>query len=225
MYLHDLQEKLKIPPVPGRKRVVLISTGSYCPIHIGHLQNFDNVAKFLKDKCNIDPLVGYISPSGDCYVSGKLGPDCILFHHRYEMVKLACYEHNSRPNVFPIYPDPWEGLQPTFIPFPKVRQHFEDVMKQLFPKEEITVLYIAGSDVFNKCRLYKSHSFVGVARAGYNANGDQRPERDIYICNDPEYYKSFNDVSSTQLRDLMKKGKSLQGLTFNSVIEYMKENL
>ena len=93
MHLHEIQEKLrKLSQVPGRKQAVIISTGSYCPVHIGHLQNFDIAAKYLSEKHNIDTLAGYISPSCDSYVSQKFGSDSILFLHRYEMVKLACYE-------------------------------------------------------------------------------------------------------------------------------------
>lgn len=225
MHLHDVQEKLKTPPIPGRKRAILVSTGSYCPIHKGHLENFDVVAKFLSEKCAIDSIVGYISPSSDSYVSHKLGHESIYYYHRYEMVKLACYEHNSHPNVLHVFPDPWEGLQPNFVHFPQVRQHFEDVMKQLFPKENLLVLYIAGADVFNKRKLYKQSNFIGVFRNGFKANGYAVPERNIFMCNDQEYYKLISDISSTQLRDLMKKGKSLNGYTFNSVITYIKDNL
>ena len=106
MHLHELQSKLKTPPIFGRKRAVLVSTGSYCPVHKGHLQNFDIAAKFLSEKCNIDPLVGYISPSCDLYVSNKLGDENIFYEHRYEMVILACFEHNSLPNYIKVFPDP-----------------------------------------------------------------------------------------------------------------------
>lgn len=225
MHLHDIQAELKTPPTPGRKRAILVSTGSYCPIHKGHLENFDAVAKFLSEKCKIDPIVGYISPSCDSYVSHKLGQESIYYLHRYEMVKIACYEHNSQPNVLHVFPDPWEGLQPDFVPFPQVRQHFEDVMKQLFPKENLLVLYIAGSDVFNKCKLYNRNNFIGVYRNGNKANGYPVPERNIFICNDQKYYSLISDISSTQLRDRIKKGKNLNGYTFNSVISYINDNI
>lgn len=226
MHLHEIQEKLReLPQVPGRKHAVIISTGSYCPVHIGHLQNFDIAAKFLSEKHGIDTLAGYISPSCDSYVSKKFGSDSILFLHRYEMVKLACYEHNAQKNIINIFPDPWEGLQPSFVSFHKVRDHFDEVLKKLFPKEKIIVLYIAGSEQFNKSKLYDCDNFIGISRPDCPVKGNSRPEKNIYVCNDPEYCNSFSDTSSNNLIDRIKKNQSLKGITFDSVISYIKDEL
>lgn len=65
MEFQELRVKLESPPTKGRKRAILVSTGSMCPIHKGHLTMFDIAARFLKEEFEIDPLVGYISPSCD----------------------------------------------------------------------------------------------------------------------------------------------------------------
>ena len=225
MDISELQQKLQTPATKGRKRAVLLSTGSLCPIHKGHLTNFDVAAKFLSEKCNIDPLVAYISPSCDLYVGYKLGSDSIPFKHRYEMTKLACNEHNQNSDIINVYPDSWEGLQPDFVDFPSVREHFVDELNKLFPNEDLIVLYVTGADHFNKCGLYNSKGYVAISRIGYKIRGKTRPERDIYVCNDDEYGKYFSDVSSTAIRDAMRQGSSIDGLTYDSVVKYLKENV
>lgn len=220
-----LQKKLEIPPTEGRKQAVLLSTGSLCPIHKGHLQIIDVAAKFLSEKCQIDPLVGYISPSCDLYVGSKLGPELIPFQQRYEMVKLACEEHNQIPGALPIIPDSWEGLQPDFIDFPYVKKHFENQLKKLFPDKNLLLLYVTGADHFNKCGLNRASGYVAVSRVGYKINGSTCPERNLYICSTPEYNEFYSDTSSTIIRNAMKKGQSIDGLTYDSVVKYLNENV
>lgn len=141
------------------------------------------------------------------------------------MVKLACYEHNAQKNIINIFPDPWEGVQPSFVSFHKVRDHFEEVLKKLFPKENIIVLYIAGSEQFNKRKLYDCNNFIGISRPDCQVKGISRPEKNIFVCNYPEYCNSFSDTSSTTLIDKIKKKQSLKGITYDSVITYINGNL
>ena len=218
----ELRKKLNKPATLGRKRAVLVSTGSFNPVHKGHLQNIDLASKFLSEKCNIDVLVAYISPSSDIYVSHKLGDELIPFDHRYEMVKLACDAHNSQEDAVPIIIDKWEGTQPFFVPFPVVRQRFQDEIEKDFPDENLLVLYVAGADQFNKCRLYRSKYYVGISRIGYEIRGNTIVERNIYVCNDKEYEKHYSDISSTAIRDARSNRESIENLTYQSVIDYLQ---
>lgn len=218
----ELRKKLKTPATPGRRRAVLVSTGSFNPVHKGHLQNIDLAAKFLSEKCEIDVLVAYISPSSDIYVSHKLGKELIPFDHRYEMVKLACDDHNSNEKLVPIIIDRWEGSQPFFVPFPQVRQYFEETIHDDFPDENLLVLYVAGADQFNKCRLYKSCFYVGISRLGYEIHGETNIKRNIYVCKEKEYEELYSDISSTAIRDAKYKGQSIDDLTYKSVVDYLQ---
>lgn len=221
----ELRKKLEIPPRNGRQQAVLLSTGSLCPVHKGHLQILDIAARFLSEKCNVDPLVGYLSPSCDKYVNNKLGSDSISFKDRIEMVKLACNEHNQIPGVIHIYPDSWEGLQSKFINFPEVRNHFEEELKKLFPDKEFLVLYVTGADHFNRCGLSSSRGYVAISRVGYNIETKTDPRRNLYICNDPEYSEMYSDISSTAIRNANKKGQNIENLTYGSVVKYLREVL
>lgn len=223
MDFQELQNKLKTPPTPGRKRAVLLCTGSLCPVHQGHLQILDIASKFLSEECNIDSLVAYISPSCDSYVFYKLGNDMIPFTHRFEMLKLACNEHNSQPNVIPIIPDSWEGLQPDFVDFPEVRKHFVKEIKKAFPDQDLHVLYVSGADHFMKCRLYNGYGYVGISRVGYKIQATSNYEHDIYVCNDPKYQNYYSDASSTAIRKAKEKKQSIDGLTYASVVKYLHD--
>lgn len=219
----ELRKKLQTPPIPGRRRAVLLSTGSFCPVHKGHLQNIDLAAKFLSEVHQIDTLVAYISPSCDLYVGHKLGSDCIPFQHRYNMVKLACDVHNQDKNSIQIIIDPWEGSQPIFVPFPYVLEHFQEEIENDFPNENLLVLYVAGSDQFNKCKLYRSSYYVGISRVGYEIIGNTDINRHIYICKDQKYEKYFSDISSTAMREARENGQSIDHLTYEPVVKYLHE--
>lgn len=221
MDLTELRKQLQTPPTKGRRRAILLSTGSFCPVHKGHLQNIDLAAKFLAEKHNVDSLVAYVSPSCDSYVSHKLGDECIPFEHRFQMVKLACDEHNSQKNVLKIIPDSWEGNQPNFVPFPSVLDHFYHIIHREFPGQHLMVLYIAGADHFNRCSLYKKRYYVGISRIGYQIKGDTNAERHTYICKDEKYSKYFSDISSTMMRNARAQGESFDHLTFAPVAEYL----
>lgn len=70
-YLKKLLQKFNLEG--ERKRSILISTGSFCPIHKGHLQLIDNAAIFLSRDHSNDTLVGIISPESDFTVKLKYG--------------------------------------------------------------------------------------------------------------------------------------------------------
>lgn len=217
-----LKEKLKRPLIPGRKRAVLISTGSFCPVHRGHLNNIDIAAKFLSEMHKIDTLVAYISPSCDSYVFNKLGNDYIPFNHRFEMIQLACQSHNKHDNAVQIIPDNWEGSQSYFVPFPEVLKHFQKVIHKNFPRENLLVLYVSGADHFNRCELYRKKCYVGISRVGYKINGKTCEHRNIYICKDKRYEKYFSDTSSTAMRQAKEKGEPIDKFTYYSVVKYLQ---
>lgn len=224
MDFRELRNKLKEPASPDRRRAVLLSTGSFCPVHKSHLRNIEIAAKFLSESHQIDTLVAYISPSCDLYVKHKLGKECIPFNDRYEMVRLACDVHNSDDkNSVKIIIDPWEGNQPYFVPFPSVLERFQDEIQNNFPSENLIVLYVAGADQFNRCKLYRSSCYVGISRIGYQIKGDSCIERNIYICKDEKYEKYFSDISSTSIREARQKGIEINNLTYEPVVEYLRD--
>src|SRR5690348_11724332 len=52
--------------------VILLLSGSFNPVHWMHVESFNLVRRFLEQR-NMTVLAGYIAPSSDNYVYGKLG--------------------------------------------------------------------------------------------------------------------------------------------------------
>lgn len=198
-YIEELKKLLSLhPPVEGRRRSVLVSTGSFCPIHKGHLKLFDTAARFLSEEYKIDSLIGIISPTSDLFVSNKFRSASIPFEHRYEMTKLACLEHNKEiqnGEGLMIVPDEWEGTRIDFYDFQIVYEKFKHDIEQLFPDEDLLVLYVCGGDLFIKRQCYMRKGFVGISRPGFQIESKTSVENDIYVCNDKKYAGVYTDAT------------------------------
>lgn len=130
------------PPIEGRSRAVLIFTGSFCPMHKGHLKLLDTAAKFLSNVHQIDSVL-ILSPSIDGFVRYRFKDEMIGYEDRYEMLKLGCNEHNMSitddEGLF-IIPDSWEGTRKRFYDYPEVLKHFRLEISRLFNDENLLVL-------------------------------------------------------------------------------------
>lgn len=220
--LDTLREKLNShPQIEGRQRGILLTTGSLNPIHRMHLTIFDIAAKHLSEECNIDVLLGFVSPSCEQYVQNKLGQEAIPFDQRFQMCNLAVSEHNqSEYKNVDIEVDPWEGLQnPEFIDFPEVRARLDSLIQKEFPQENLIVFYLCGLDHFLKCRLDNWNNVIAVVRPPYTIQLQNDPSRGIYLLFDDR----MEDVSSTEIRKRREKHLSISDLTFSSVENFLKE--
>ena len=131
----------------GKKQnVILLSTGSYNPIHRMHLEILNIAYKFLLSLKDFNVLCAFISPSADSYVKYKMSP-LIPFEKRCEMVKTAIEEYKSESDL-KIFLHTWEGSKEEFIDFPYV---IKEIQKEL-KKYKIKLFYVCGLDLFSKCR-------------------------------------------------------------------------
>ena len=209
---------------PERLKVVLLITGSMCPVHKMHLNALKMAGEYLEKHYNYNVLGGFISPSNDAYVFGKLGDKAIPFTDRVNMCRLAVDELNFS---FPVVVDAWEGNIPEFMNYDLVRDHLSLAIRDKFPGEKILVLYVSGLDHFERCRIGEWwYKVVTVMRPGALVQGRPvpqqpvgSPERFIYVCTDTKGV----DVSSTMIRDRISAGESIDDLTFHSVAKYIDE--
>src|SRR6266496_4104605 len=89
---------------PSKTPIVLLTTGSMNPIHKQHYNNFEIAKREIESRLSkVKVIAGYISPSQDCYVFGKLGKYAIPIDKRIEMCKLAVDKSDW------IDVDSWEG--------------------------------------------------------------------------------------------------------------------
>jgi len=143
---------------------VLLTTGSFCPIHVGHIKMMEAAKKAVEDR-GFQVIGGYISPSHDEYVSIKNADKAIPIYHRIQQIKFAIKDYPW------IDVDPWEGI------FARVAINFTDVIERLslylkrHLNKEIPIFYVCGGDNqrFAKTFYDKGHCVI-VSRPGYVAS-------------------------------------------------------
>lgn len=127
-------------PGSGGKEAVLLATGSFAPIHAGHLAMM-NCARAYAQKLGWNVTGGYLSPSHDSYVGQKYGGTAALHaEHRLRLAGLAV-EGSEWLMV-----DPWESrYAPCALNFTDVALRLERYLRTQLGRD-ITVLCVFGSD-------------------------------------------------------------------------------
>jgi len=135
---HQSNPQSLIPPskeLPPRKKVWLLTTGSFCPIHKDHIEMMITVKNYLESNQSLNCQVvgGYISPTHDSYVASKMnsrGFPNIAAEHRLEMIKLLLSEYNEDW----LQASEWEMNRDRFYDFPQVYSHFDiELRKKKYP--------------------------------------------------------------------------------------------
>lgn len=178
-------------------KIVLVATGSYSPIHVGHVDMFVRAKEWLEEKGYV-VLKGIISPNHDDYLKRKLGSKAIPLQKRIDMIKSAIssqrwIEVNSwqaELNPFPSY----YGDQDRFAVVDHIRRMYPDAK----------VLILAGSDT-------GPSSETGIVDVGNYS---------FMVVN-----RENDGVSSTKIRDAMKSGQSASDMLHPDVEKYLKSNI
>jgi nicotinic acid mononucleotide adenylyltransferase len=203
-----------------KTKVVLISTGSYNPVHRVHVETFKISKTQLEQKHNMIVVGAFLSPSNDSYVSSKLGKEFIEAKHRLEMCELAVKEANMQDWLIV---DRWESSQTRFIDFPGVHSSLATYISTAFPNDNIRVMYLCGTDHLMRCgglaSLRKpSTGVVALKRPGFE---NVKSDANLLVVNNTSY---DTDFSSTMIRKRIKQGLDYGDLAYSSVVGYLKEN-
>lgn len=119
--------------------IVLLNTGSYSPIHIGHIQMMEEAKTALQAQYHV--LGGYMSPSHDLYVSTKYAGTAA--YHSEARISLCQEVLHESPWLMV---DPWEARYNHYpINFTDVILHLKSYLKH-FIDLDIEVAYVFGSD-------------------------------------------------------------------------------
>ncbi|CAF4569045.1 unnamed protein product [Rotaria socialis] len=196
---------------------VLLTTGSFNPIHPLHFQNLVRVKKYFESehqpRWNV--LAGYLSPTHDSYVHGKLGElDWIPAKDRCRLCEGAIEHEGPELSSWLRVSRGESEWADGFVDFGPVTENLRDFLNNTLVDEEhvlrypLCVVYVCGLDHFNKCSYVENMtkqpnmSCAVVYRTGYE---EQRITRSIqssdviYIPLSKERGK-LTDVSSTQIR-------------------------
>jgi len=181
-----------------KKNIILLSTGSYNPVHRMHIQILNTAYNQLKDKFNV--ICCFISPSADCYVASK-GNILIPFEDRCKMIYEGISYYINREIFdlnFNIFLHEWEGSHKYFIDFPEVIREIQYKINLYYKKYNIRVLYVCGMDHYLKCRYALRQNVVVIDRKPYINNNYETDEKNyVYILKD----EKSEPYSSTEIRN------------------------
>ncbi|MEO0259043.1 MAG: nicotinate (nicotinamide) nucleotide adenylyltransferase [candidate division WOR-3 bacterium] len=177
--------------------------GTFDPIHIGHIILAQDVIEHVQlDK--IFFVVNYHPPHKKVYTS---------FEHRFNMVRLAITDHKDfvASDI-----EKAQNISPSYT------YHSLCKLKELIPLAELYL--IIGSDQYNSFQTWYKYGeilelvkLIVLKRPGY------APPKNI--TNNVVFIdERLIDISSTEIRERVKKGKSIKFMVPELVEEYIKKN-
>lgn len=148
--LSQIRRRLEKTANSSRAKVVLITTGAFCPVHSGHIHMMESAKSILEDH-GYDVLGGFLSPSHDEYVDKKCGKDALSAAHRIELCREAIRQSDW------LGVDTWESLYAgRDVNFTKTVWRLSEYLRLHLKRDDIEVFYVCGGD--NACFIL---SFIG----------------------------------------------------------------
>ena len=239
-YLKTLPEFTEFKDKP---KTVLITTGSFNPVHKTHIRMAGYAWNKLNNDKNFTDKYGKVeavvfSPSSEVYLNKKVGKDNALSGDaRLELLDLGIKDFKKEKPGVKLFSDSWEINQPDFVDFPDVMEHYDYVLK-FNNKINVNLMYLCGADHFVKNigldrPLLEKYKVIIINRVDkdHPYGVFEKDEKLKYNCiiniteedtKDDEYDPS---ASSTNVRKafLIKDNETLNKLLFPSVLKYMKE--
>lgn len=131
------------PNDPSPRRVVLLSTGAFNPIHDGHLEMMER-ARRAATTAGFEVVGGYLSPGHDAYLSLKCGPAAIPASVRLEECASRIEADPSAREWLSV--DPWEALhRRVSVNYTDVAARLRAYLRHHFDPS-LDVLYVCGGD-------------------------------------------------------------------------------
>ncbi|CAG8950138.1 hypothetical protein HYFRA_00008373 [Hymenoscyphus fraxineus] len=225
---------------PTKTPLVLVACGSFSPVTYLHLRMFEMAADFAKFNTEqldtqFEILGGYLSPVGDAYKKAGLASAV----HRLRMCELGVDRSSDWLMV-----DPWEAIQPQYMPTAQVLDHFEHEINEVLGGAErpdgsrahVRIALLAGADLIQTMStpgvwspkdldhiLGRYGTFI-VERSGTDIDEAlahlEHWKHNIYVIQ--QFIQ--NDVSSTKIRLFLRRQMSVRYLIPSPVIEYIEEN-
>ncbi|KAI0120532.1 Nucleotidylyl transferase [Hypoxylon sp. NC0597] len=223
---HRLQRQQRDPE---RTPLVLVACGSFSPITYLHLRMFEMANDYARINTQYEVVGGYLSPVSDAYKKAGV-----------RMCELAAEETSSWLMV-----DPWEALQPDYMPTAKVLDHFEYEINHVLngilaadgeTRKPVKIMLLAGADLIGTMstpgvwaekdldHILGNFGAMIVERSG--------TDMDEALANLKQYEDNIhviaqmiqNNVSSTKIRLFLRRDMSVQYLIPQSVIQYIDQH-
>jgi nicotinic acid mononucleotide adenylyltransferase len=192
---HFLKKRL----IESDNPCVILSTGSFSPVHNGHVEMMVK-AKECLEKNGWDVVGGYLAPDHDEYIHHKLGDEAIPFHYRMK----AALDAISDEDWLTI--DPWAGVFHTnAVNFTDIIVRLERYLERYLGKH-IPVFFVFGGDNANFVQTFELEGHcVVVSRPGYEEDVKFYLEGLKLDDSDRIYWATNNNgLSSTNVRKVQK---------------------
>ncbi|PKA65332.1 nicotinamide mononucleotide adenylyltransferase [Apostasia shenzhenica] len=209
--------------------VVLVSTGSFNPPTYMHLRMFE-LAKDALKLLGYYVIGGYMSPVNDAYRKQGLLPAV----HRVKMCELACKSSSF------VMVDPWEAMQSSYQRTLIVLSRVQDCLYRdgLIKRDSLKVMLLCGSDMLESFSIpgvwipdqvkaiCRDFGIICIRREGKDIdemvrNNEIFQENKSNIISVDELVP--NKISSTKVRECIRKGFSVKYLMADEVIDYIKD--
>lgn len=212
--------------VAGRKPLVLVSTGSYNPVHLQHARMFYLARKYLTERTEFQVVGGVLSPSHDNYVRGQLRrfpSQCIPARHRVAMAELAV-EGSSW-----LCAGRWEATRRRVSDYRSVLKHMKQLLETAFPSGKAPhVMYLCGADHLILCgpQVFRDFGCICCSRPGFTEELEKavgkKYRRLVHIVDDDTVLTTTLDsLSSTKVRKRLIAKQSVKEMVGDSVAAYI----
>jgi nicotinic acid mononucleotide adenylyltransferase len=184
------------------RKAIIISTGSYDPLHDGHLETVGLAKKHIEDMGNNKVIAGFVSSSHDTYVRRKNPGGVVDYQRVHNNVIFAESSKNNQPVQW-IFHDNWETLGINHS------LNFTDLicyvsqMVETYVAQDIDIYYVFGSDNAGFAMTF-AHGRQDLAKAICIGRPGYFLSEEIakLISSDPNlsFIQGNNPISSTLVR-------------------------
>jgi nicotinic acid mononucleotide adenylyltransferase len=214
---------LNLLDVPGAKLAFVTLSGSFNPVHVQHIRLLE-IARTALQQLGWAVIGGFLSPSSDEYLAGKLSMEILSFERRRELCTLAT-ETSDWLSVCP-----WSEFS-SYKACVRLRKELELECAPILSGHSLTGVEVMGSDAairildnaFDKWGgevpglqpWYEGRIVCCVIRPGPNSNSDIDYLRSVtllradklgvklILVESAEKHPPLQAVSSTEIRELI----------------------
>ncbi|WP_185869361.1 nicotinate (nicotinamide) nucleotide adenylyltransferase [Blattabacterium cuenoti] len=183
---------------------IVLYFGSFNPIHLGHIIIANYITEFIKD---VDHVWFIVSPQNPF----KKKCDLLDYENRIKMVRIAIYGY-EKMNILDIE----SGYSPSYTIYTLCN------IEKKFPNNKFSILL--GKDSFSSLKKWKNYNLIlnrydilVYPRIGFFYNPIFKQGKIIFLK------APIIDISSSSIRNSIKKGKNIKPLLHTEVWNYINK--
>jgi nicotinate-nucleotide adenylyltransferase len=204
----------KIKPV-GKTGNIGVFFGSFNPITDGHIHVAEASVGVEQDGVSLDELWYCVSPHNPHkWKKGVLA----LENHRWEMTQKTV-EELGNPKIHATNIEFFQETKPSFT------HHTLMELQQDNPDAQIFI--VCGTDTHHKIQIWESGKWIHKTFKFwvFPRDGEHKPVTNEILHSNSYYLDAITtEASSTAIRDAIRDGDSIDGMTSKSVVDYIDAN-